>query len=750
MWPCQVLSRMVPLLAVALVVVGVGADSATYPNLPLGDINVLVLTDTHSWLGGHGEKEDYDLNYGDVLSFYQILHEEIRALENSDPDKHKHDLFFVMNGDWIDGTGLAMNGNPSYLIPLLQRMPWDAVNVGNHELYKRSVVEYILRPAGFAEWWGSRYLSSNIVKTANKEPMGNRFHIMAGRHSTVLVFGFLYNMQENDPIVTVERVQDTINEGWFEEVLGFEIYDAILVLAHMDHKDSLVQVILNRIRGLVDEDMPVQFITGHTHYRGLSSPDNCSSSFEAGRYLDTVGFVSFPTQDTIREAAAARQKAAEEAAAARQKAAEEAAAARQKAAAEAANSTAPADNSTDLDSNCQDNSTNCSETNNTTSPNCSENSTDCSNPNSTRSLMEDAVLNISHVEYKDAFQHVFIDAKYSALQSVLGMDDVVTSDGIELAVYIAEVQEDLGLFEIVGCVRDNYYLEKGLDQQDSLWGFFCHHVIPHVFPWKTDAAVHNGNPKVAMMDKGSWRYDLFARELILDEVFAVSPFNDTLFMFPGIPGSVITQLNSDLNINGPGKWMVELPEWVMCPSPASDLPQPDEIDGTNTLYDLVAAEFSVDQIREALEVIWKNASTAEADVPAAVPIAHHTTTSVWLQFFDKTDLCRTENKGNKRTKKNDHHSSGTTSSTSSKPKSGDLFNTDSEEWDNDRVIFVVVGVCIVVVLTGIYVRKRSRIFRSEVDARELATLEALEEYNEREDARYSDGVSDNDVSHELL
>jgi 2',3'-cyclic-nucleotide 2'-phosphodiesterase (5'-nucleotidase family) len=47
--------------------------------------------------------------------------------------------------------------------------------------------------------------------------------------------------------------------------------------------------------------MPIQFITGHTHIRAYSLIDSYSSSFEAGRYLDTIGFVSFPVLRNIHE-----------------------------------------------------------------------------------------------------------------------------------------------------------------------------------------------------------------------------------------------------------------------------------------------------------------------------------------------------------------------------------------------------------------------------------------------------------------
>ena len=95
-------------------------------DLPWGDINLLVVTDDHSWVGGHGRKEPLlDADYGDVLSFYQNL--------KAHCDAKGQDLFLVMNGDWIDGTALSLNGETSFLVPLIQKMPFDIVNTGNHE-----------------------------------------------------------------------------------------------------------------------------------------------------------------------------------------------------------------------------------------------------------------------------------------------------------------------------------------------------------------------------------------------------------------------------------------------------------------------------------------------------------------------------------------------------------------------------------------------------------------------------------------
>jgi 2',3'-cyclic-nucleotide 2'-phosphodiesterase (5'-nucleotidase family) len=96
------------------------------PDLPWSDINLLVITDDHSWIGGHERTDSYlNAGYGEVLSFYQHL--------KAYCDSSNKDLFLVMNGDWIDGTGLSLDGEISHLVPLIQKMPFDVVNTGNHE-----------------------------------------------------------------------------------------------------------------------------------------------------------------------------------------------------------------------------------------------------------------------------------------------------------------------------------------------------------------------------------------------------------------------------------------------------------------------------------------------------------------------------------------------------------------------------------------------------------------------------------------
>jgi 2',3'-cyclic-nucleotide 2'-phosphodiesterase (5'-nucleotidase family) len=92
-------------------------------SLPLGEINVVVVTDVHSWVAGHARHgELFDADYGDVVSFNRRLQSHPTFLAEA------RDLFFVMNGDFVDGTGLS-TVPPTHLTPILRKMPWDAVNM---------------------------------------------------------------------------------------------------------------------------------------------------------------------------------------------------------------------------------------------------------------------------------------------------------------------------------------------------------------------------------------------------------------------------------------------------------------------------------------------------------------------------------------------------------------------------------------------------------------------------------------------
>ena len=199
--------------------------------LPLSDVNLVVLTDVHSWIAGHERHEPWmNVNYGDVLAFYQHLKEQIRI------SQQPIDLFMVMNGDFMDGTGLT-TVPPTYLTPLLEEMPFAIINLGNHELYDDRTVDWIRTQ--FIPHWNGNYLTSNTLLAATGEPLGNRYTYLRGQFSTLLVFGFLYNFEDHCPSTIVEKVQTVVQQDWFVQVvMQQQEYDAILVMAHVGTLNS--------------------------------------------------------------------------------------------------------------------------------------------------------------------------------------------------------------------------------------------------------------------------------------------------------------------------------------------------------------------------------------------------------------------------------------------------------------------------------------------------------------------------------
>ena len=278
------------------------------------DINLVVVTDAHSWISSHIHPDNtppLTATYGDISSAVHHLKERA-ALEGKD-------VFFLNNGDHVEGSGLSdasvyTNGVHGYdLFPLIGMMPFDALNIGNHDLYDNATITFMKNdPASgvdgvtpFVDSWKGNYLTSNTVNVTTKETIGEKYTILTGEVSgrKLLVYGFLYHMTDSCSAVVVEDPSVTVQEDWFAGSLATAVaegVDAIVVLSHMDLKDPNVGVLLEAIRGGAAVGgqghlayIPVQFLTGHTHYRGFNMVDDHSSSFEAGHYLDTLGYMSF-------------------------------------------------------------------------------------------------------------------------------------------------------------------------------------------------------------------------------------------------------------------------------------------------------------------------------------------------------------------------------------------------------------------------------------------------------------------------
>ncbi|CAJ1379288.1 unnamed protein product, partial [Effrenium voratum] len=233
----------------------------------------------------------------------------LKLLRDAARAEHR-DVFFFDNGDINDGTGLSASAEDhvAFLAPVMRRWVlngqagYDALNLGNHELYQRNGHGLLpgpecpivgLQESGYIASWRGRYLTANVVWSNSSQPVGDRYAVLQGDFGTkLLAFGFLYNMDDHCDAVKVLDVESVVKSDWFLSALDQQC-DAVVVLAHMDYRDTLVDVIFQAIRRRMGAKKPIQILAGHSHIRGYRQLDDFASVYEAGCKLDTVGFLSF-------------------------------------------------------------------------------------------------------------------------------------------------------------------------------------------------------------------------------------------------------------------------------------------------------------------------------------------------------------------------------------------------------------------------------------------------------------------------
>lgn len=249
-------------------------------------VNLLHLTDVHSFIAGN-RHEGIDSDYGDLLSFIGHMHDLA--------DERGVDLFVVNTGDIVDGTGMS-DATPiagEFLTPILQMIPYDAMTIGNHELYEDATVENLALPGGFLEHFGDRCVTSNQLFDEPREPLSARFSVIEGVNGArLLTFGFLYDFRDYCPKCHVADVEIVVQEPWLANAVAqyaAEV-DGIVILAHMGFDNTAVELIRAAIRAAQPPalQVPLVFLAGHTHIRTFARLDDNAAVLESGRCATLV------------------------------------------------------------------------------------------------------------------------------------------------------------------------------------------------------------------------------------------------------------------------------------------------------------------------------------------------------------------------------------------------------------------------------------------------------------------------------
>ena len=558
------------------------------------------------------------------------------------------------------------------------------------------------------------------MHTQQQEPLGNRYRFLRGINSTVLTFGFLYNMEDASPLVTIEKVESAVEQSWFVNVVSNAdklpqgYYDAIMVLAHMDVKDHLVTVILDKIRELVGPSMPVQFITGHTHYRGVQTMDEASISFEAGRFLDTLGFVSFPKQQTLQKVVRGLQQGG---------------------------SGVPNNNNTPPllgPGGTEWPNVSDSNTNNMTAATAAPTGSNASG--TIPPTAAEAVDSWPNTWFNESppptsaptpktselFRYLFMDTEVSKLEKILNVSELSTDDGSRLSEFILRTRKELGLLDLIGCTPESYYVNRTVQDEDSIWNVFLNQVAPYRLLKSTSSSGNTTRQKVFLGAMGAFRYDLLGRALVVDDVIAVAPFNETIISLgPNISGSVLKQLITQVLNTQPND---ENPKWdnfAVSPNLNNILPE--------VPYDIMAPVRGVPAILDGLKKLNFTGRIEQTD-------SGFTITDVWLDFVKSRWQCEDKDEDDESSNvgsssgnngSNNHHSTGSPSSDGKEHPvhSGTPYTEVNKEKDRKRLVVACVGVGVVLFLGSLYIIQQHRSWLVRYRARQRLILLTDQEFH---------------------
>ena len=211
-------------------------------------------------------------------------------------DDEGRDLLLIDTGDRVEGNGLYDASEPKgkYLYDIFREQDIDVICTGNHELYQNDAAarEYTQTVPNFK----GKYLASNLdyidPKTGDQIPMAQRYRKFTTKNQGLraLAFGFLFDFTGNANNTRVQPVEKTIKETWFQEAIREDV-DLFVVIGHVILGGPEYKALFKAIR-TQNWDVPIQFFGGHSHIRDFVQYDDKAYGFQAGRYMETIGWMS--------------------------------------------------------------------------------------------------------------------------------------------------------------------------------------------------------------------------------------------------------------------------------------------------------------------------------------------------------------------------------------------------------------------------------------------------------------------------
>lgn len=187
-----------------------------------------------------------------------------------------------------------------------------------------------------------------------------------------------------------------------------------------------------------------------------------------------------------------------------------------------------------------------------------------------------------------------------------------TPQGLVTSQLIQYYSNLLGLNTTYGCSPATYSPDIDFSDPYSLYQLYVEQVVPKIVFNNEDK-----NTPFFISNTQSLRYSLFKGPVTRNDIYTISPFNDTFVMYQSMPGNLLNQLITNIqNTSGIlnsrnlskrycGMFYDETPNWYMT-SPSVN---------PSLVYDVILATYDAQTIYPVIQLLFGNNQPFSKSVP---------------------------------------------------------------------------------------------------------------------------------------
>jgi 2',3'-cyclic-nucleotide 2'-phosphodiesterase (5'-nucleotidase family) len=169
-----------------------------------------------------------------------------------------------------------------------------------------------------------------------------------------------------------------------------------------------------------------------------------------------------------------------------------------------------------------------------------------------------------HPKRSPTFKRRYIDNNLFGYQYHTGLNysTFPTTWGKEVSETIRKARKHMDLDQRIGCAPQDYFVNRAeYPSNSSILSLIDQQILPDILVGENRTEI----PRIAIVNSGSMRFDIFQGPFTRDTVFIVSPFANRFQFIKDVPYSAAKRLLTLLNSGGPVFESASLESWLLAP-----------------------------------------------------------------------------------------------------------------------------------------------------------------------------------------